>query len=412
MTALALVVALTVLISAACSLFEATLFSTRVGVLEAETAGGRHAGGARRLLAMKQNIAEPTSAILILNTLANTGGAAIAGMYAADVLGPQRVPLFSAVLTVLILFAAEIVPKTIGATGWRWAWPYVVWPLDFLQRALRPAVWLTRRLSDLLTGDRASAAVTEEEIRAVIRMGGAQGELSAGELRLLTAVFDFDETYARQVMLPRRDIVSFDASWPLARCLEVANRTRHTRYPLCEGSLDNVLGIIHIKDLLGLAADASLDLRSVARPLRTIPDSLPISKLLRQMQTTRQHMAAVADEYGAMVGLITLENILEQLVGAVRDEFDDESPDIVPEGDGAYKVRGALALDSVNRELEISLESEEADSLSGLLAETIGRMPRVGDRANFGAVEAEVVEARAGRAEWIRLRIRREREEE
>jgi CBS domain containing-hemolysin-like protein len=405
MTVLIIVVSVTVVISALCSLFEATLYSTRMGMLEARAVGaGWRSRAARHMMELKRNVAEPTSAILILNTVANTAGAAVAGMYAAQVLGPSNVPAFSAVLTLIILMFSEIIPKTVGAISWQIMWPYVVWPITFLRRGLKPAVWLTRKLADLLTGGKAHAAITEEEIQAVIRIGGAEGELSAGELQLLTNVFHFDETFVRQVMLPRRDIDFIDVHATLADCLATVEQTRHTRYPVCEGSLDQVIGLVHIKDLVGLNPDAPFDLRTLVRPLRTIPDTMPISKLLRQMQALRQHMASVTDEYGSLVGLITLENIIEQLIGAVRDEFDEETPEIVPEEGGVYKVLGSLPLDRLNRDLGLRLSSDEIDSISGLITEKIGRMLRVGDEVDLdGKVHAEVVETQGGRATWVRL---------
>ncbi len=379
MTLLIIVVTVTVLVSALCSLFEATLYSTRLGLLEAEAAGGKRSRAARKMLELKRNIAQPTSAILVLNTIANTAGAAVAGMVAVTVLGAGAVPWFSAVLTVLILFFAEILPKTFGAIAWRSAWPLVVWPLSFLRSALSPVVWLTQKVSDLITRGHVVSNVTEDEIRAVIRMGGSEGELSPSELQLLTAVFHFDETVVRQVMMPRREVDYFDIEQTLPECLDIVRRTRHTRYPLCRGSLDSIVGLVHIKDLLGVVDSEEFNLEEIARPLRTVPDSLPISRLLRQMQSARQHMAAVVDEYGNVVGILTMENIFEQLVGAVRDEFDEETPDIIPEHGGVYKVRGNLPLDRLNRDLGLDLYSEEVDTLSGMVAQRLGRLPKVGD---------------------------------
>ena len=405
MTVLIIVVAVTVLVSAMCSLFEATLYSTRVGLLEAEAASGRHARQAQRMLEMKRRIAQPTAAILVLNTVANTAGAAVAGMIAANVLGAANVPIFSLVLTFLILFFAEILPKTLGATSWRSVWPLIVWPLDMLRRALSPVVAITQKLANLLTKDGGAGRITEDEVRAVINLGGRQGELSSLEMQLLNAVFHFDETSTRQIMLPRRDIVTFDVDWSLDQCLEIAERTRHTRYPLCEGSLDSVVGLVHIKDLLGHHPDEPFNLRSVARPLKTVPDTMPISRLLRQMQNTRMHMAGVVDEYGSLVGVITLENVIEQLIGAVRDEFDEDELDIVPEEEGVYKVRGHLPLDRLNRELGLVLSSEEIDSISGLVTERIGRLPRTGDETTVDGAVIEVTETQGNRALWLRIRL-------
>ena len=206
-------------------------------------------------------------------------------------------------------------------------------------------------------------------------------------------------------MLPRRDAVYFDADWTLEQCLEIAERTRHTRYPLCEGSLDTVVGLVHIKDLLGHSPDEEFDLRSIARPLKTVPDTLSISRLLRQMQSTRVHMAGVVDEYGSLTGLITLENVIEQLIGAVRDEFDEDELEIIPEEEGVYKIRGNLPLDRINRELGLDLSSREIDSISGLVTEHIGRLLRTGDQTSVNGAVVEVLEAKAGRAVWVRLHL-------
>jgi len=399
------VAALTVLISSMCSLFEATLYSTRMGALEAAHAEGRHRGLAERFLLMKREIAVPTSAILILNTIANTAGATICGMLAAQVLGVSHVPLFSVGLTLAILFVGEILPKTYGATHWRQIWHLIVWPLKLMERGLYPLIFITQRFSLLFTGKHGAPAVTEDEIEATIRLGRQEGELSSSELQLLSAVFRFDETLTRQVMMPRRDVVFFDVDWPLAQCLEIAKRTQHTRYPLCRGSLDDSVGLVHIKDLVGVPPEEPFDLTAIARPLRHVPESLPISRLLREMQSTHQHMALVDDEYGTVVGLITLENVFEQIVGAVQDEFDMEAPEIVPEGPNTYRVQGHLPIDRVNRELNLELPSPEGvDSVSGLMVSELKRLLRVGDEVPLEGAVAEVVEVQAGRATVVRLR--------
>ena len=271
MTLLLIVAGLTVLISSMCSLFEATLYSARLGALEAEKAEGKYARRADRFIAMKTNIAQPTSAILVLNTIANTAGATLCGMYAAQLLGAGWVPAFSAGLTLAILFVGEILPKTYGATHWRSIWRLIVWPLALMQRGLSPIIRVTQAFANFFTGSLGAPAVTEDEIRAYIHLGRKEGELSASEQRLLNAVFHFDDMLARQVMVARQEVVFFDVHWSLEQCLAVAKETRHTRFPLCVGSLDEVLGLVHVKDLLGMTDGRDDVLRSVARPLRHIP---------------------------------------------------------------------------------------------------------------------------------------------
>ena len=406
MTILLLVAALTVIISGMCSLFESTLYSTRMATLESARTVGKHRRLATRFIDMKKDIARPTSAILILNTIANTAGATIAGMYATTVLGAQWVPAFSAGLTVAILFLGEILPKTYGAVHWKGVWHLIVWPVTLMQQGLYPIIKVTQGFAQLFTARTSSPSVTEDEIQAMIQVGGRSGEITPAELQLLSAVFHFDELVVRQIMVPRREVVIFDRTWQLSRCIETAQRTKHTRYPLCEGNLDDALGLVHIKDLLGIPQDEHFQIDTVVRPLRTIPETMPISRLLRQMQSTHQHMATVIDEFGTAVGIVTLENVLEQIVGAVQDEFDTEMPEIVPEGEGRYLIEGQLPIERINRELKLDLDDAEADTVSGLLVSKLGRLLKVGDTVKLKGADAEVVEVQAGRATSIRIQPR------
>ncbi len=405
MTVLLIVAGLTVLLSCMCSLFEATLYSTRLGTLEAEKATGRYARRADRLIAMKTNIVRPTSAILVLNTFANTAGATICGMYAAQLMGAGWVPVFSVGLTVVILFAGEILPKTYGATHWRTTWPWIVLPLALMQTVLSPIIRITQGFARRFAGDSNVTPVTEDEIQADMRLGKEAGELTTSELQLLSAVFRFDDMLTRQVMLPRRDVAFLDSQWPIEKCLAVIKETRHTRFPLCAGSLDEAIGLIHVKDLLGIVDGTTDTLKSLARPLHHVPETLPLNRLLREMQHTRQHMALVDDEFGTVVGVITLENIIEQIVGSVQDEFDNESPDIVPEGANVFIVRGLLPIERVNRELGLDLYAPDVDTLSGLLVSRMNRLLRTGDRIRLRGALAEVVEEEDGRATKVRIRI-------
>jgi CBS domain containing-hemolysin-like protein len=404
MTLLVLVVAATLLTSAVCSLLEATLYSTRITTLEAALRSEERRREAERFLAMKRDVSAPTSAILILNTIANTAGATLAGMYAAQVLGASWVPVFSLLLTFAILFFSEILPKTYGATRWPMIWPHVVWPLSLLERTLQPLTRLTQRLAAAFAGRHPHARVTEDEILAMIHLGARHGELSASELRMLDAIFRLDRVLCRQVMVPRSEVVFLDINWPPGRCFEVARRMRHTRYPVCDGSLDQVVGILHVKDLLGVAEDEA-DLRAFLRPVRYVPETQPLNLLLTEMQRTRQHMAVVVDEHGSTAGIVTLENVLEQIVGALRDEFDVEAPDLVVEGEGVFLARGGVPLERVNRQLGLDLRAPSVNTLSGFLIARIGRFPRVGDVVELDGLVAEVLEVEGNRASKVRLRL-------
>lgn len=405
MAILILVVAVTLLVSAACSLFEAVLYSSRMSTLEAAIAHGKHRHLAETFLELKRDIAVPTSSILILNTIANTAGATIAGMYAAQVLGVGGVPAFTIGLTLAILFLSELLPKTIGAMHWNGLWPAIVIPLVAMRKGLAPLIYISRKFVGMFTRSQHAAPVTEEEIQAMIRLGGRAGELTPAELRLINAVFAFDDMVAMEIMVPRRDVDFLDPSDPWKVSLEKIRRTRHGRYPLCEGSLDKALGFIHLKDLMGVPEDAEIDLREVVHPLRQVPETMQISRLLREIQKTRRHMALVVDEFGTNVGVVTLENVIEQLVGSVEDEFDDETPDIVPEEAGQYSVDGLTLLTRINRELKCALYDPEIRTISGLVVRKLERLPREGDIVDLDGMTAEVLTTEKGRARRIRLTL-------
>jgi CBS domain containing-hemolysin-like protein len=246
---------------------------------------------------------------------------------------------------------------------------------------------------------------TEDEIRALVIQSHGHGELTPSESRLIHAVFEFDDMICRRVMVPRSDAVFFDVDQSLAECLEIVQHSQHTRYPLCEDSLEHVIGIIHIKDLVGLDASSQIDLRELARKSHHVPETMPISQLLRHFQKTHQLMAMVVDEHGTIVGVVTLENVLEQIIGPVEDEFDTEPPDIIPDGDGNYIVQGSAPLSVVNTKFGLDLDAVVVDTMAGIMLERVGRVLELGDRAEFDGIVAEVIEVDGARAKRIRVTL-------
>lgn len=246
---------------------------------------------------------------------------------------------------------------------------------------------------------------TEGEIRALMRQSRVHGELSRTEDRLIHAVFEFDDTICRRVMLPRAEVIWMDASSSFEQSHEIARQTKHTRYPVCEGSLDSIVGVVHIKDLAYAQGSDSFALADLIRPPKQVPETMPISKLLRHFQASHQHLAFVVDEHGTVTGIVTLENVLEQIVGPVEDEFDSEEPEIVPQESGEYLVRGSASIEAVTAKVGVALPSTEADTISGLLTDQLQRMPVVGDVVEMPGLQAEVMEVMGARATRIRLRV-------
>ena len=246
---------------------------------------------------------------------------------------------------------------------------------------------------------------SEEEIRALLMQAHIAGELSRSEHRLINAVFEFDELICRRVMLPRADVVFLDVNNSLSEAFDVFHQMKHTRYPVCDGSLDKIVGVVHIKDLIGIAADADFDLSSVIRPPQYVPETMPVRRLLRQFQSTHQHLAFLVDEYGTVSGIVTLENILESIIGPVEDEFDDEQPEIVSDGPKQYNISGNTSIDAINERFGLKLEAHDVDTIAGLMMARTDKLLAPGDRVELSGVIAEVSEVKGPRAIRIRLTL-------
>lgn len=253
---------------------------------------------------------------------------------------------------------------------------------------------------------------TEEEIRALLREAHVHGNVSRSEHSLINNVFEFDDMIVRRVMLPRGEVAYFDINQPLDEIVDQVRRSKHTRYPVCDGSLDHVLGVAHIKDLLGIAPDADeFDIQAIMRPPKKVPETMPISRVLRHFQATHQLLAFVIDEYGTVMGIVTLENVLERIVGPVEDEFDTEEPNVVPTGPDEFVISGSTGLEEARRELGIPLEeSVEADTVSGLLMDHHQKILAQGDLIDIAGATAEVLEVKSDRATKIRVRLGRDAE--
>jgi CBS domain containing-hemolysin-like protein len=322
-------------------------------------------------------------------------------------------------ITILHLVVGEQAPKIFAI---RRAESMLLWcalPLKFFYVLLYPFLIALNWSTDVVLGwvglDRGAEhhqALTESEIRTLLRESHVVGNLTGSEHRLLNAVFEFDDMICRRVMIPRVDIVWVDMNKPLSETMPVIQRTKHTRYPACEGSLDNIVGILHIKDLVGIDCDVEIDLRKLLRPPKTVPETMPISKLLQHFQATHQLMAFVVDEHGTLVGAVTLENVLEEIVGPVEDEFDTEPEEIVPAGRNKYIVFGSTSLAKVSRALGIDFSDEiaahqdvDVDTLSGLLVAKMGRIVTAGDKILLADAEFEVLEDKHARATRVRVAL-------
>lgn len=330
----------------------------------------------------------------------------------ARLLEPASLALSFLIVTFLLVVLGELIPKrlTIAETervalataGPLRVFGFVAWPLVVLLNGA--ARWLVRLLR--LERSAEDATHSREEILQLLVMSAQRGQLGTLEFSLLENLFRFSRRRARDAMVPRGRVLALDLSRPAAEAVARARNEGYSRYPLIEGDLERVVGIVHVKDLPPAGDASEADLRRIARLPLIIPDTLSLERLLRRFQLERAHMAVVADEYGAVVGIVTLEDVLEELVGELRDEFDAEEQDQVRvRSGGGWILDPTLPLDRAAELVADPPEPPEGiHTLAGLLQSELGRIPEPGDRIPFGA-DHELVAAAVQGTRILRVEL-------
>lgn len=305
-----------------CSVAEAVLLSVSPSYIATLENSGR--GSAERLKRMKENVDRPLSAILSLNTIAHTVGAAGVGAEAAGIWGNSAVGYASAVMTLLILILSEIIPKTIGAVYWRQLAPSVAQALQVLIWLLFPLVWMSELMTKLIAGDK-QEIVTREEVAATAAMSSEAGELEHGEHRILTNLLKLRSLQVEDIMTPRTVIFAFPEEMTVGELLSSHSKLPVSRIPVYEDSIDHTTGFVLKTDVLLTQANDQPDtkLKELRRPLKAIPATASLSDALELLLDQREHVALVVDEYGGADGLVTMEDVIETLLGAeIVDEHD------------------------------------------------------------------------------------------
>lgn len=334
------------------------------------------------------------STILIGNNIVNTLAAAIAAVLAHSYFANYAISIATSSITILLLIFGEITPKTFARHNAATLAPIGMTLLMPIYFVLLPATILmsrvVARVMKLIGKPPRNGEVldtTEEDIAYMIRLGHEEGVLKRNDGHLLQSVIEFRETVVKESMVPRTEIRSFEVDVPYEELLERITKEGHTRWPVFEKNIDNIVGIFHVKDLLlEIKAESRhqpFSLRNFLRPAKFVPDMMKIGGLLKEFQGGKAHMAVVVDEYGGTAGLITLEDVLEEIVGEIRDEYDhEEREEKVKQIDHAtYVVSGKANIYELGKSLKVHFpESDAFDSVNGFLIALYGRMPRVGER--------------------------------
>jgi CBS domain containing-hemolysin-like protein len=334
------------------------------------------------------------------------------GITSEQIVSIIAVALGFVVITYAHLVFGEQAPKYFSIQKAEATSLWISRPLKLFMFLFRPLVWLVNTSTNFVLrpwgirlGEEMEAH-SEEELRIMISSAVSSGELEPEEHEYLTNVFDFGDTVAREVMVPRPDIAALPYDAPLSELVEKAAFGRYTRYPVYEGDLDHVLGAVHIKDLFRSAKEGpeNFDIRPLIRDCLVVPENKPIEQILKEFQQRKLQMAIVIDEWGSVEGLITIEDIIEEIVGEIQDEFDEGEAAIEEIGDGIYAVDGRIPITDVNDHFDLDLPHEDFDTIGGYVLGALGRPPEPDDTVEADGVSLRVKSVDGPRVSMLTLR--------
>ena len=358
------------------------------------------------------NSSKMLSAVLIGNNIINISASSLATIFTQRLFGNYAVSIATGILTVLVLIFGEIIPKNL-ATLYSEKLVLIYAPVIYgLMWLFTPVIFIINKISTFLlrvlhidTSKRASS-ITESELRTIVNVSHEEGIIETDERKMINNVFDFGDTEAKDVMVPRIDMAMADVNSSYEDIINLFQQERFTRIPIYEGSTDNVIGIINMKDLLLYDHKEKFDVRTFLRKAFYTFESKKLSELMSEMKKTSVNIIIVLDEYGVTVGLITIEDLLEEIVGDIRDEYDsDEEEEFKKISNSEYIIEGQMKIDDLNDKLEINLSSENYDSVGGIIIENLDRIPAQGDSVLLGNIRLTVQKLDKKRIDKILVKI-------
>ncbi len=323
-------------------------------------------------------------------------------------------------VTPMTLLFGEIMPKTLFQQHADRLVPKIIFPLHIASLVLRPAVWLMSRFASIMTRllgtEEERAFITRDELAMLMEVEpAADSEITREEREMIANVFEMSAADAGDVMVPLSEVVALPETANLAAAAAAVSEKQHSRMPVYQDRVDNVVGVVHVFDILGkLARDGGLSqedrIGDLARPVMFVPENMPSSDLLVDLQGTGHHMAVVVDEYGGAVGIVTVEDLLEEVVGEINDEHDPAPASIAQERPGVWRVEARATIERVNEEVGLSLpDSEDYETVAGLLIERLKRIPEPGESVVIGPTTIRVLEASERAVELVQILRRRRR---
>ncbi|MBQ6971283.1 MAG: HlyC/CorC family transporter [Synergistaceae bacterium] len=330
---------------------------------------------------------EALTVCLISNNVVNISLSALASSIALGIFGAGALVVVVPVMTVLIVIFGEILPKSAAMVYAEHVLIFAAPILRVLALLISPVAWVMKKcvtaigfLLHINLGTQ-QVFVTRDEIEQFVKIGEESGALEASERRMIDGIIDFDETRVHEIMIPRTDMTAIEADATLGDAVRTFIDEGHSRLPVYEESPDNIVGILYVKDTLKNLSEGNLSagVRDLLRKPIFVPETIRTAELLENMRREHIHIAIIVDEYGGVAGIVTMEDILEQIVGEIQDEYDEEAPEIQKLDDGSYMVQGMMSLDALNDELGTDFHSDDAETIGGLVLILSGSFPEEGE---------------------------------
>ncbi|WP_058309070.1 hemolysin family protein [Gracilibacillus massiliensis] len=369
-------------VSFLCSILEAVFLSTTPSYLNVQAENGKKR--AKLFLNMKENVDRPLSAILTLNTIAHTIGASGVGAQATKVFGEAYFGVVSAILTILILVVSEIIPKTLGARYWKSMALGSGQIIHYLIYLTYPLVIVSEYITKIISKNSDGQTTTSrEELAMLADVGTKEGVFEEDENKIIQGTIKRWAVKVSEVMTHRTEIIALSSEATLKEVVSVVDEEKFSRVPVYEDSIDNVVGILHAKDLIQYLNASNnpedFNVMDFCRKPYIAPEFKTLDELFKDFQTNKIHIAIIIDEFGGTAGIVTLEDLLEEIVGEIFDEDDEVITDITRIDDNTFFVNGSIDLDEVVEYFNVALPIEEYETLSGFIIGQIGRIPSVGD---------------------------------
>lgn len=359
-----------------------------------------------------ENKSKMLSAILIGNNLVNITASALATLLAQKMFGEYAISFATGILTILVLIFGEITPKslaTINALKLSLAYAKVIYGIMYI---LTPFIFVINFLANSLmrllgvNPDAKTSSITETELRTIVDVSHEEGVIEKEEKQMINNVFDFGDAIASDVMVPKVDMTMADINSTYDELIQIFRKEKYTRIPIYQDTTDNVIGIINMKDLLLYNPEHIFDIRNYLRSAFYTYEGKKISELMMEMKKTSVNTVIVLDEYGVTSGLITLEDLLEEIVGEIHDEYDiDDEDDVREISNNKYLIEGHIKISDLNDRLGLRLHSDEYDSIGGLIIEKLDRFPTPGDKIIIDNVSLKVISMDKMRINTVEITI-------